>query len=340
MLEELLCAERPLLRGRRPALLRPRRDQGPDRLPAGCSKIPPTRSRCGGSSTSRPGGSATPSSAGCRPTPGCSGDAVGGDRTGRGQRAGRGGHGSRLRRVPGSSRSSRLRARIWACPRFWKRRWPRAATWRCSKPTARSRPRGAWRTCRSWSASPWSMRSGGRRKPLATFLQEISLVSDQDALQEERRAVLLMTLHNAKGLDFQVAYLVGLEEGLFPHQRSLEEAGLAEERRLCYVGLTRARERLTLTYARARTISGGPLLQPALAVPERAAGADGSSGSDRPRRRGRHRDPAAAARATARPTGSRTVAPSTRGPDQPVPALSVGDEGAPRDAGRGHRHRP
>jgi ATP-dependent DNA helicase UvrD/PcrA len=91
---------------------------------------------------------------------------------------------------------------------------------------------------------------------LSEFLQQISLYSDQDAIAEERSLVTLMTLHNAKGLEFRAVFLIGMEEGVFPHSRSLEEQGLEEERRLCYVGLTRAQERLVLTHAAARSLWG------------------------------------------------------------------------------------
>jgi DNA helicase-2/ATP-dependent DNA helicase PcrA len=91
---------------------------------------------------------------------------------------------------------------------------------------------------------------------LSAFLQEISLYTDADAIDEERSRVTLMTLHNAKGLEFPIVFMIGLEEGLFPHQRSLDEGNEGEERRLCYVGMTRAQRALTLTYARARTIFG------------------------------------------------------------------------------------
>jgi DNA helicase-2/ATP-dependent DNA helicase PcrA len=91
---------------------------------------------------------------------------------------------------------------------------------------------------------------------LSEFLQQISLYSDQDELEEERSLVTLMTLHNAKGLEYRAVFLVGMEEGVFPHARSLEEQGLEEERRLAYVGLTRAQERLVLTHATARSLWG------------------------------------------------------------------------------------
>jgi DNA helicase II / ATP-dependent DNA helicase PcrA len=91
---------------------------------------------------------------------------------------------------------------------------------------------------------------------LSHFLQEISLYSDQDALREQESLVTLMTLHNAKGLEFRAVYLIGMEEGIFPHARSIEEQGIEEERRLCYVGMTRAKEMLTLTHASSRSLWG------------------------------------------------------------------------------------
>jgi DNA helicase-2/ATP-dependent DNA helicase PcrA len=91
---------------------------------------------------------------------------------------------------------------------------------------------------------------------LATFLQEISLVSDQDTISDDRGLVTLMTLHNAKGLEFPAVFMIGMEEGIFPHSRSIEEQGVEEERRLCYVGMTRAMERLTLTHTMSRTLYG------------------------------------------------------------------------------------
>jgi DNA helicase-2/ATP-dependent DNA helicase PcrA len=91
---------------------------------------------------------------------------------------------------------------------------------------------------------------------LSGFLQEISLYSDQDAIRGEQSLVTLMTLHNAKGLEFKAVFVIGLEEGIFPHVRSIEEQGVEEERRLCYVGMTRAQERLVLTHATSRSLWG------------------------------------------------------------------------------------
>ncbi len=92
---------------------------------------------------------------------------------------------------------------------------------------------------------------------LAIFLEQVALVSDVDNLDPNAGAVTLMTLHAAKGLEFPLVFMVGLEEGIFPHSRSLmEPAEMEEERRLCYVGMTRARERLYLTWARMRLLYG------------------------------------------------------------------------------------
>jgi DNA helicase II / ATP-dependent DNA helicase PcrA len=91
---------------------------------------------------------------------------------------------------------------------------------------------------------------------LSSFLQELSLYSDQDAIREQESLVTLMTLHNAKGLEFRAVFMIGMEDGIFPHSRSLEENSLEEERRLCYVGMTRAQERLVLTHASARSLYG------------------------------------------------------------------------------------
>jgi DNA helicase-2/ATP-dependent DNA helicase PcrA len=90
------------------------------------------------------------------------------------------------------------------------------------------------------------------------FLEEVSLVSDIDTTEMGGNAVTLMTLHAAKGLEFPVVFMIGLEETLFPHSRALyDQAEMEEERRLCYVGMTRAREELCLTYASSRLLYGG-----------------------------------------------------------------------------------
>ena len=92
---------------------------------------------------------------------------------------------------------------------------------------------------------------------LADFLASVSLVSEQDEYDGEASTVSLMTLHNAKGLEFPIVFITGLEEGVFPHLRSLGNPDeLEEERRLAYVGITRAKERLYLVYARQRSLSG------------------------------------------------------------------------------------
>ena len=92
---------------------------------------------------------------------------------------------------------------------------------------------------------------------LAEFLESITLSSDIDGMEDAEDSVTLMTLHSAKGLEFPVVFLIGMEEGLFPSYRSIgEQRELEEERRLCYVGITRAKEYLFLTCAKQRTIFG------------------------------------------------------------------------------------
>ena len=94
---------------------------------------------------------------------------------------------------------------------------------------------------------------------LEGFLQEVSLYTDQDTYLHSTELLTLMTLHNAKGLEFPVVFIVGMEEGVFPHQRSLDEQNVEEERRLAYVGITRAMDRLYLIHARARSLWGGSM---------------------------------------------------------------------------------
>ncbi|KMJ57307.1 ATP-dependent DNA helicase PcrA [Bacillus sp. LL01] len=104
-------------------------------------------------------------------------------------------------------------------------------------------------------------------KSLVAFLTDLALVADIDKLDDEdpaqQEGVILMTLHAAKGLEFPVVFLIGLEEGVFPHSRSLfEEAEMEEERRLAYVGITRAEEELFITNAQMRTLFGRTNLNP------------------------------------------------------------------------------
>ena len=101
----------------------------------------------------------------------------------------------------------------------------------------------------------WEEAEGLRRVEM--FLESISLVSDIDSLEDRDRLATLMTLHNAKGLEFPVVFIAGMEEGVFPHVRSLgDPAELEEERRLCYVGITRAKERVMMSLAVSRNLWG------------------------------------------------------------------------------------
>ena len=99
---------------------------------------------------------------------------------------------------------------------------------------------------------------------LDDFLAEVSLVADADEVEADDSSVTLMTLHTAKGLEYPVVFIAGMEEGVFPHLRSLGEPHeLEEERRLCYVGVTRARERLYLSNAWCRSLWGQAQYNPA-----------------------------------------------------------------------------
>jgi DNA helicase-2/ATP-dependent DNA helicase PcrA len=106
-----------------------------------------------------------------------------------------------------------------------------------------------------FEAAEGADRAGGLGD-LAAFLQQVALVADADDRRDDDGLVTLMTLHNAKGLEYPVVFMIGCEEGVFPHSRALDEGGLEEERRLCYVGITRAERDLYLTYARTRTVFG------------------------------------------------------------------------------------
>lgn len=98
---------------------------------------------------------------------------------------------------------------------------------------------------------------------LDDFLEEISLIADMQEHKETENEITLMTVHSAKGLEFEVVFLIGMEDGIFPHQNSfLEEGGLEEERRLCYVGITRAKKRLYISNAKRRMLYGRESMNP------------------------------------------------------------------------------
>ncbi len=93
-------------------------------------------------------------------------------------------------------------------------------------------------------------------KTLDAFLERIALVADTDSLSSDEGVLTLMTMHNAKGLEYPIVFMIGMEEGVFPHMRSIEAGDVEEERRLAYVGVTRAMRELYLTYAEQRSLFG------------------------------------------------------------------------------------
>jgi DNA helicase-2/ATP-dependent DNA helicase PcrA len=115
---------------------------------------------------------------------------------------------------------------------------------------------------REYEATPKGAAEGGdpargEEPSVEEFLQQVALFSEQDNLKSDEGIVTLMTIHNAKGLEFPVVFLIGMEDGVFPHMRSIEAGDVEEERRLAYVGITRAKQKLYLTYARQRSLYGG-----------------------------------------------------------------------------------
>ncbi|MHB0979703.1 MAG: ATP-dependent helicase [Thermoleophilia bacterium] len=165
---------------------------------------------------------------------------------------------------------------------------------------------------------------------LSDFLAEISLYADADSRRDDDELVTLMTLHNAKGLEYPVVFIAGMEEGMFPHSRALDEQNLEEERRLCYVGITRAMEWLHLSYARSRSLYGmGSYQMPSRFLSEIPSSlVDRKGGSGGSRRSGAY---AGAAGVRSHPgvvTRPASSAPSTTG----TPALSAGAP-SPSEAG-------
>ncbi len=120
-------------------------------------------------------------------------------------------------------------------------------------------------------------------EPVAEYLQRVALMADADNRVDDEGLVTLMTLHNAKGLEYPIVFLLGLEDGVFPHSRALEEGNVEEERRLCYVGITRAQRDLYLTYARQRTVFGAR----SYAIPSRFLSEIPASLTDREAQRAR-----------------------------------------------------
>ncbi len=99
------------------------------------------------------------------------------------------------------------------------------------------------------------------------FLQELALVADSDGRKDDQGVVTLMSLHNAKGLEYPVVFILGMEDGVFPHSRSFDEGTVEEERRLAYVGITRAKERFVPHVGAAPAGVGQTKLRDPLAVP-------------------------------------------------------------------------
>ena len=274
VLEDTLDAARDRLPGhRRHEVLRARRDQGRDRLPDGHRQPAGRRLVHARRQLAAARHRADVAVAGHRPR-----------RDDGDQRLGRRGRcraASPAWAPPPSRRSGASWRRWTACA---SARTPASRSATCSRPSCtspatstrwrpsgRSRPRGARRTWRRSSRPPASSTprmtwTATARTRLDVFLQQIALVADADSRRDDEGLVTLMTLHNAKGLEYPIVFIIGCEEGVFPHSRSIDEGSLEEERRLCYVGVTRAMRDLYLTYARRRAVFGGA---PSYGLPSR-----------------------------------------------------------------------
>jgi DNA helicase-2/ATP-dependent DNA helicase PcrA len=169
---------------------------------------------------------------------------------------------------------------------------------------------------------------------LARFLEEVALVSDQDELEDVPDRVTLITLHAAKGLEFPVVMIVGMEEGLLPHRRALEdERELEEERRLAYVGMTRAMDRLYLVHAHHRSTYGvGAQSDPSRFLAELPDDLLATERSAAPFRRGGERWSGTDDDGTWLPSGYRS--PTTRRTLEPLRPISLPDHSAPVPVGR------
>ena len=139
-------------------------------------------------------------------------------------------------------------------------------------------------------AREYDARRRGGRHARRRSCSRSRCVADADTRRDDEGLVTLMTLHNAKGLEYPIVFMIGCEEGVFPHSRSLDEGTLEEERRLCYVGITRAMRDLYLTYARRRAVFGAQSYGAAAAASSTRSrrdltDRDGAPAGDRRRRR-------------------------------------------------------
>jgi DNA helicase-2/ATP-dependent DNA helicase PcrA len=159
---------------------------------------------------------------------------------------------------------------------------------------------------------------------LDVFLQQVALQSDTDKRVDDGGMVTLMTLHNAKGLEYPIVFMIGCEEGVFPHSRSIDEGTLEEERRLCYVGMTRAMRSLTMTHARQRNVFGSR----AYGLPSRFLGEIPPEYVDRENALGSFANGAQADRSGIRPRGMASWASMRAATPEPEPGsgFRVGED--------------